>query len=223
MLTILLTRHGHTERSDPEQYLGQHIDVGLSERGRAAALALRHRLEGVAFERVISSPLLRALETARLARPGDSVETDDRIKEADYGDWEGHTVEEIEARWGEARRFWESDPAGFAVPGGESGADVARRARSFVEELVEWESGHGAGADEADVDRNVLVVGHSTLNRVLLAACLGVPLRDYRRRLRQDWANVTVLRFGTEYGGGAQLLVCNDLSHIRGTRGVTWG
>jgi len=218
MLTVLLTRHGHTERSEPEQYLGQRVDLALSEKGRAAALALRGRLEGISLERVISSPLKRAVETATLARPSDKVETDDRLKEADYGEWEGHTIEELEELWGAARRMWEADPASFAIPGGESGSDVARRARSFVEALVEWEK----GLEGTDEDHRVLVVAHSTLNRVLLAVCLGVPLRDYRRRFRQDWANLTVLRFGSEYGSGALLVLANDLGHVRGNKGITW-
>jgi broad specificity phosphatase PhoE len=65
-------------------------------------------------------------------------------------------------------------------------------------------------------------VGHSTLNRVLLAVALGVPLRDYRRRFRQDWANLTVLRHGSRYGGGWQLLLANDVAHLRGITGATW-
>ena len=65
------------------------------------------------------------------------------------------------------------------------------------------------------------MVSHSTLNRVLLARCLGIPLRHYRRRFRQDWTNLTVLRFvGHE---GAELTLCNDVAHLRGTTGVTWG
>jgi broad specificity phosphatase PhoE len=219
MLSILLTRHGHTDRSDPEQYLGQTIDVPLSEKGRGAALELGTRLEGISLARVVSSPLKRAVETASLVRPNDPIELDDRLKEADYGAWEGHTIEEIEARWGRAREMWEADPAGFAIPGGESGGDVARRVRSFIEGLVEWEKGLPSGEE----DHRVLVVAHSTLNRVLLAVCLGVPLRDYRRRFRQDWANLTVLRFGDEYGSGAMLLLANDLGHIRGHSGITWG
>jgi broad specificity phosphatase PhoE len=219
MLTVLLTRHGHTDRSEPEQYLGQRIDVPLSEKGRMAAVELRGRLAGISFERVVSSPLKRAVETATLARPNDPIEMDDRLKEADYGEWEGHTHEELEARWGAARSMWEADPAGFAIPGGESGSDVARRVRSFIEALVEWEKGLAA----TEEDHRVLVVAHSTLNRVLLAVCLGVPLRDYRRRFRQDWANLTVLRFGSEYGSGALLLLANDLGHVRGHTGITWG
>ena len=216
MLTLLLTRHGSTPRSDPEQHLGQRIDLELSESGRAAAEALGRRLEGVELARIISSPLRRARETAELVVPEGAVEFDDRLMEMDYGRWEGLTYEQIVARDGDARRIWEADPASLACPDGESGSDVARRVRSWLEELIEW-----AGADGA-VDRQVLAIGHSTTNRVLLCVSLGVALRDYRRRFVQQPANLTVLRFEGAPGSGGKLLLGNDLSHLRGVRGVTW-
>lgn len=215
MLTILLTRHGLTERSEPEQHLGQRIDAPLSEAGRVAARALAVRLEDVPVERVISSPLERAFETARIARPGSAVETDPRLMEMDYGEWEGLTDAEIEARYGERRRAFELDPAMVSCPGGESGRDVARRVASLFDELLGWA---GDGPD----DHRVLLVAHSTLNRVLLCVALDVPVKDYRRRFYQSWANLTVLRLGGRYGPGAQLLLGNDVTHIRGTRGITW-
>ena len=221
MLTVVLTRHGATDRSEPEQYLGQRIEAHLTEAGRAAARALGERLTGVDFQRVISSPLERALETARLIRRTDLVEPDDRLAEADYGLWEGHTVGEIEARWPAERSAYETDPGRNAASGGESGQDVAQRVGSLLEDLVEW-AGPPASPGGHEVDHRVLLVGHSTLNRVLLATALGVPLRDYRRRFRQDWANLTVLRHGRRYGGGWQLLLCNDMAHLRGLRGATW-
>jgi broad specificity phosphatase PhoE len=217
MLTVILTRHGSTDRSEPEQYLGQRIDASLTDRGRAAAVALGERLADVSFERVISSPLERAFETARLIRPNDEVEPEPRLAEADYGAWEGLTIDRIEAGWPDVRTRWEEDPARVAPPDGENGRDVGRRVRALLRELIAWSDRIGTG-----VDHRVLLVGHSTVNRVLLAVALGVPLRDYRRRFQQDWANLTVLRFGGPYGSGAQLLLYNDMSHLRGVRGETW-
>jgi len=216
VLTLLLTRHGSTPRSEPEQHLGQRIDLELSEGGRAAAEALGRRLEGVELARIIASPLRRARETAELVVPGASVELDDRLMEMDYGRWEGLTYEQILARDGDARRIWEADPASLACPDGESGSDVARRVRSWLEELIEW-----AGV-EGGVDQQVLAIGHSTTNRVLLCVALGVPLRDYRRRFVQQPANLSVLRFDGVPGSGGKLLLGNDVSHLRGVRGVTW-
>ena len=215
MLTIVLTRHGLTDRSDPEQHLGQHVDVPLSEAGRGAAAALGTRLAAVSFDRVIASPLRRALDTARIALPNATVETDPRLMEMDYGEWEGHTVAEIEARWPGLRHHFEADPASTTCPGGESGHDLASRVGSLIAELVAWGCSGGAP------DRRVLLVAHSTLGRILLCRELGVPLVDYRRRFRQDWASLTVLRY-MDRSSGAQLLLANDVGHLRGLSGPTW-
>jgi broad specificity phosphatase PhoE len=216
MVTLVLTRHGATPRSEPEQHLGQRIDIELSQAGRQAAEALGRRLEGVQFERVVASPLRRAQETAALAVPGARIETDGRLVEMDYGEWEGLTYEQIDERDAELRDAWERDPATLACPGGESGSDVARRVHSFLDELVEW-----AEASGPDRNPHVLAVAHSTTNRVLLAVSLGVALRDYRIRFRQDPANLTVLRFAG-LGSGALLLLANDVAHVRGVSGRTW-
>lgn len=216
MLTLLLTRHGHTTRSEPEQYLGQRVVAPLSERGRADAYKLAARLEGVSIERVVSSPLARAADTAAiLAPPGVAVETDDRLKELDYGAWEGLTLDQIEQRFpGEYDRY-DADPSSFHVGGGENGSDVGARLRPLLDEFLGW-------AEPASIaDRTVVVVGHSSLNRVLLALAMETPMADYRRRWEQDWANLTVLRWSTA-DDGPRLLLCNDVSHLRGVRGVTW-
>lgn len=216
VLTILLTRHGKTPQSDPEQYLGQRMDVSLSEEGRETARALHDRLDGLELTRVVSSPLRRAMETARIVAPTAAIEPDPRLMEADYGAWEGHTREEIGARWPALRTAWEADPSAVGPPGGETATDVARRVSALMLELAAWQAGLG----HPEEDHRVLLVGHSTVNRVLLAWRLGIPLRDFRRRIRQDWTNLTVLRGVSEEGG--LLVLDNDLGHIRGLRGETW-
>jgi len=217
MLTIVLTRHGLTDRSDPEQHLGQGIDIGLSVAGRAQAEALAGRIGGERFDRIVSSPLLRARETAGMIAAGRPVESDPRLAEMDYGRWEGLTYDEIEGLDAAFRRRWVADPAANAAPGGESGDAVAARARSFLADLLAW-----AGVD-AVPDPIVLVVAHSTLNRILLCVALGVPVGDYRRRFTQDQANLSVLRY--EDGADAEqarLLVLNDTAHLAAPGQAPW-
>ena len=116
MLTFVLTRHGLTDRSDPEQHLGQRIDVGLSVAGRAQATALAARIGAEHFDRIIASPLLRARETARAVAGDRAVELDPRLMEMDYGRWEGLTYEQIDATDASCRASWETDPAGLRCP-----------------------------------------------------------------------------------------------------------
>jgi phosphoserine phosphatase len=217
VLTLLLTRHGHTTRSEPEQYLGQTVVAPLTDRGRADAERLAERLRDVPIDRVLSSPLQRAADTAAIVAGGRlRVETDDRLKELDYGTWEGHTLEEIERRF--PGEFWgyDADPSTFHVGGGESGGQVAERLQPFIGELLDW-----AEQRAGEREPTALVVGHSSLNRVLLALLMQTPMRDYRRRWQQDWANLTVLHWPAR-ADGPKLLVCNDVAHLRGTAGVTW-
>ncbi len=219
MLTVLLTRHGHTDRSEPEQYLGQRLPASLTVRGRRDARALARRLATVPIERVVTSPLGRAVETAKIltAKRELTVEPDERLTELDYGAWEGHTLEEIERLFPGEYEHYERDPATHHVGGGESGYEVVARLAPLFDELVGWAEQGKAGGE-----RTALVVGHSSVNRIVLAMLLGVELNDYRRRFDQDWANLTVLRW-PDRASGARLLLSNDQSHARGIRGVTWG
>ena len=119
MLTLLLTRHGQAAAG--EVMLGGQLDVPLMPQGREEAAALARRLNGVRIDRIVSSPMLRALETAQIVATGRPVEVDARLRELDYGRWEGLTYAEIDAHDPELRMRWEHDPAGTHSPGGESG------------------------------------------------------------------------------------------------------
>ena len=230
MLTLILTRHGLTPRSDPEQHLGQRIDIELSAQGQAQAVALAVRLEDVRFERIFTSPLVRARETAAIVvkrSPGKPpIEADPRLREMDYGHWEGLTYPQIDARDRVERQRWEADPASTKCPGGESGNDVAVRVTSFLTDLLATHQTHaadGAGAGSEAAERPVLVVAHSSLNRILVCVALGIEIREFRLRLQQSQANLTALRF--EHGSGAgdaRLILLNDLAHLRRPPRTPW-
>jgi probable phosphoglycerate mutase len=236
MLNLLLTRHGLPDAGQ-DVWLGSQLDVALRPEGRRQAEALAHRLAGVRIDRIFSSPMLRALETAQIVATGRPVEVDDRLIERDYGRWEGLTNAEIEARDPDLLERWDRDPAATPTPGGESGNEVAARALSFLVDLLAPEMADSSpsastqrGLPEAGLqaesegERRALVVAHGTLIRILLCVALGMPVRDYRRRFVQGNANLTVLRY--EHGDGpdgAQLILANDVSHLRSPGEAPWG
>jgi broad specificity phosphatase PhoE len=240
MLTLLLTRHGMTTAGDV--MLGGQLDLPLTSEGRAQALALARRLVGVRIDRIVASPMLRALETAQTVATGRPVGIDDRLRELDYGQWESLTYAEIDDRDPELRARWENDPATTHSPGGESGDEVAARAYGFLRDLLAEEMPTGAVARRRSPDpggsrgsvsesqaaaegqKRVLVVAHGTFNRILLCVALGIPIRDYRRRFLQDQTNLTVLRYEIDDApNGAQLVLLNDVSHLRGPGEAPWG
>jgi probable phosphoglycerate mutase len=245
MLTLILTRHGQAAADNV--MLGGQLDVPLTDDGRTEAADLGRRLAGVRVDRIVASPMLRALETAQVVAAGRPIEVDERLRELDYGRWEGLTYAEIDGHDPELRARWEHDPAATHSPGGESGDDVAARALNFLVDLIAAEEAategtHGAGNGrhspdpggsrgapsetqaEAAGERRVLVVAHGTFNRILLCVALGVPVRDYRRRFLQDRTNLTVLLYERgDTPDGAQLALANDVGHLRHPGEAPWG
>jgi phosphoserine phosphatase len=221
MLTLVLTRHGLTDRSIPEQHLGQRMDVPLNEAGRQQAEALAMRVAGIGWDRIIASPLIRAAETASILARGTPIQPDARLMEMDYGRWEGLTNEQLARDHATARRRWEQAPDILPYPGGESGNEVAARVGAFLAELLDDHiERHGASSRE---QAPVLAVGHSSTNRVLMCVALGLPIREFRQRFVQAQANLTVLRF--EHGDGpsdARLVLLNDTAHLQADGELPW-
>jgi probable phosphoglycerate mutase len=167
---IVLIRHGETEWSATRRHTGRS-DIGLGAAGRAAAATVADLVEHWDFALVLSSPLSRAWDTARLA--GLDPVRDDDLLEWDYGVYEGRTTEEIRAEipgWS----VWTHE-----VVGGESVDDVGARADRVIERTS------GAGGD-------VALVAHAHLLRILAARWIGLPPRQ-GCHLTLDTASMSVL------------------------------
>ena len=136
-MRLYLARHGESTGNAERLIFGQR-DYPLTEKGRAQARALGRSLEGARIERVVASPLIRALETARLARPNAAIETDARLMEQFMGRWEGLTEAEVLADnaplWRAMLADWTRDQA--APPGGESYSALSARVSLAVSEII---------------------------------------------------------------------------------------
>jgi broad specificity phosphatase PhoE len=157
---LYLARHGQTEANASGRLLGR-LDPPLTDVGRAQAAALAPVLRDAA--RVVSSPLLRARQTAEAIRQagdgGTPVEVDDRWIELDYGIWDGRPLAEVPS---ELWSRWRDDPE-FVPEGGESLAALGRRVADACQAL----------ADEAATD-DVVVVSHVSPIKAAVAWALGV-------------------------------------------------
>jgi probable phosphoglycerate mutase len=171
---IWLFRHGQTEWSRTGQHTGR-TDLPLTADGRRRAQAVGRRLSGRPFALVLSSPLVRALETCRLAGYGDVAETTPDLMEWDYGDYEGRRTVDIQ----QERPGWSLWRDG--VPGGESIEQVGGRTRKVIE------TAEAAGGD-------VALFAHGHVLRVLSACWLGLP-PDAGRLLVLGTAAVSVLGY----------------------------
>jgi len=201
-LLLHLVRHAETQESREHRFCGSR-DCQLTSDGLQMARAVASRCAGQgAWRAVLSSPLSRALDTARPAAEaiGLPVEPHDGLREIDHGAWDGLTPAEVQAIDPAGFERYNQHPALSAPPGGESGFAVAARALQVVDEVR---------ARFADGD--VLVMSHKATIRVLVCALLGMDIDLYRLRLTMPVASFTIVELSVT---GPRLRTLADQSHL---------
>lgn len=192
-VTVVLVRHGETAMTVSRGYSGSsEPGPPLNERGRAQARAAAALVDRVGRDlwgdieypsEIVASPMVRTQETARIVaeRLGLPVRTEERVKEADFGAWQGLTAEQIEERWPGTIEPWHT-LATVRPPGGESLVDVGERLRSVYDDLLA-----GGGG------RTVVVVSHAVAIRAALGLAMGANPGSWSQ-LRVSPASVSIVR-----------------------------
>ena len=191
-----LMRHGRTVWNQDKRIQGQK-DTDLAPEGVDQAKAWSRTLAKAVWDRVLTSDLSRARETARLAVGSLGLPTveDPRLREQDWGDWVGRTfgdlgLDDMEDVVRRGLVGWE-----FTPPGGESRLQVLARARAALEQAAREHPGE-----------SILVVAHQGVLKCLLYDLLGLrflpeendPLEKYRLHAvgvrGRDWRLVALNR-----------------------------
>lgn len=153
---LVVLRHGETDHNAQGRFQG-HADIPINELGRRQAEAARMRLGARHFDAVYSSPLVRAVETARIVRPGAEILVDERLMEINVGSWAGLTWAEIQAQMPDYEQKYADGVDFRRSPEGETLAEVVERGRPALLEIAERHE-----------DETVLIVSHGLfLNRVI--------------------------------------------------------
>ncbi len=193
---IYLARHGETVWSRDGRHTGR-TDLPLTEEGERNAHHLRDRLAGLAFAKVLTSPLQRAKRTCELAGFGAVAEVDPDLVEWNYGDYEGIRTAEIRRK----RPDWALFRDG--CPNGESPSEVAARADGVVAHI-------------RAINGNVLIFSSGHFLRVFAARWLGLePLIG--KYLMLDTASLSALTYEHDLCDPA-IRVWNDTGHALGAR-----
>jgi len=201
-IRILLIRHGETDWNRNGRFQGRS-DLPLNQKGRDQAHALALALKDETLTAIYSSPLTRALETARLVmdfHPSVPLFEEEGLVEMNLGEFEGMEAQRWVAEYPDFIKRWRDTPASVAMPGGESLQEVQTRAIQTLERITK----------RYPTESTLLLSSHNFVNRTLLCYALNVPL-DRFREVRQETAALNVL-----YAQGQQLWaeVVNECSHL---------
>lgn len=200
-MRLILVRHGHVEGIDPPRFRGK-VDMPLTDLGERQARATANRIAAEwTVDRIVSSPMQRSVATAQAI--GDAVrvtvETSAAFLDFNYGDWSPDLVEDVRQRDPEGVALWFSAPHLARPPGGDSLQDVAARAADGLRGLL-----------KDNPDGTVVVVGHDSVNRVLLTQLLELPLSAYWR-LKQGPACINEVMID---GATSQIIRINEVGHL---------
>ncbi|MBN2432972.1 MAG: histidine phosphatase family protein [Acidobacteria bacterium] len=161
---LVLIRHGETELNIGNVFRGR-LDIGLTDNGRAQAAQLAEALRSFPLVAVYSSPLRRAMVTARtVAAVHDlAVQPDQDFQNICLGEWEGTPKQTVKARFPELWRQWVTTPETVQIPGAETLAQMRIRIRRGLDRLLQGHPG-----------RMIAVVTHRSVLKVALAIVLGL-------------------------------------------------
>jgi probable phosphomutase (TIGR03848 family) len=199
MPLFLLIRHGENEYVKSGRLAGRLPGVHLNENGRAQAQGLAEKLTGMKVKAIYSSPLERALETAKpiaraleldiLERPG--------LIETDYGEWQDQKIKGL-SRLKLWRRV-QSSPSTMRFPGGETFAEAQQRITSELIDLA-------ALSEPKDI---LVCVSHADPIKLAVAYFIGLPL-DLFQRLNASTGSITALQL--DENGGRLLCLSSEPS-----------
>jgi probable phosphoglycerate mutase len=187
---LLLARHGETDWNREGRWQG-HTDTALNALGRKQAADLADRLAHEGVTAVYASDLRRARETAEIVAEllglGE-VRVDPRLREINFGGWEGLTTPEIEERYPEEIARWRADDGDNAFAGGETYRAMGQRVVNVLAEIA-----------ATHPDEQVAVILHGGPIRGLLAHAAGLTYGE-QRRLRGHLANCDMVRIAVRDG-----------------------
>jgi len=207
MTQIILVRHGQTPWNKDKIFRGSQ-DIPLNDTGREEARLAGEWLKGETLHAAYCSPLSRARDTGEAIARHHGLQVLDLpgLSDLRYGDWETLPLTEVQVRYADLYRQWETAPHTVRFPRGETLDELRDRSLAAVAEVV-----------RRHPDQTMLLAAHRAVNKVLIAAFIGLD-NSHFWRIGQD---TTAINRFHRVGDIWHIMLVNDTCHLRGmTRGA---
>ncbi len=200
--TILLVRHGHVPGISPLRFRGR-AEIDLTERGIAEAAKTALWVARSWQPRIVyTSPMKRCKDTgaAIASACGVNMEVLEDLNDLDYGDWQWQTHDAVAAESPALYGCWRTSPQSMRFPKGESLQELGARAADVLRYSMERHPGE-----------TLVIVGHESINRIILLQTLDLPLSAYWK-LALDPCGISEMAISAE---SMRVIRINESTHLR--------
>ena len=214
-LRLVLVRHGLSSFNAKGLIQGRTDDSLLTNEGYEQALKAGKALSKINFDKIYSSPLVRAAETAKTIKKSFNKEQeiifDNNLLEVDLSEWSGLKIDEIKNKFPEIYPIWKNDPENLVLKRNDDNTykpiqELFDQANNFVEDILR------IYLDKDDA--NILIVGHNAILRCLILLLLGKPNQGFRK-IRLENASFSILNISRKENSFKTQLEClNQTSHL---------
>ncbi|MEN9222263.1 MAG: histidine phosphatase family protein, partial [Thermostichus sp. BF3_bins_97] len=208
-LRVVIVRHGESTFNLESRIQGRSDLSRLTPTGESQAQCVARALAGIPFDQAYCSPLTRALDTARLVlaeREGIPLQITEQLREIDLTAWEGLTFAEVKEKYPDDHYLWRQHPENLELEGRFPVRDLWQQASEFWRALAQE-------IPTQEEPTNILLVGHSGINRALISTAIGLDPHHYHR-LGQDNCAISVLNFPQGLQAPPQLESLNITTHL---------
>jgi len=189
-MKIIIARHGETDwnKENIRRFQGR-TDTKLNEKGKKQVEQLAEKLKDKKIELIFSSPLKRAVETAKGIKkyhPESRLIIDKDLRELDYGIFEGLTLKKVKEKY---KDLWEKrveDKYGFEIPEGENYKKAEPRVKKAVKKII-------------NKNKNSLIVSHGGIGRLVLKAITGMDFYKANKYFKNNAEVVVLNKKGNEF------------------------
>ncbi|MDD3627341.1 MAG: histidine phosphatase family protein [bacterium] len=196
-----LVRHGETKLNKAVVFRG-HVEVELNEAGLEQAQLAGERFKEIPIDKIYSSPLKRAFQTASAIGKHHNLETEIKhaFNDMNLGLWEGMEKKAVAEKYPEQWDLWVNNPVELKIPDAETLNEVSARSFSELTKIANELLGN-----------RIVIVTHRIICKLLILNVFGISLKGFWK-IHQDTCCINLFKFNTSSGWSVVKL--NDTSHL---------
>tara|TARA_Y100001978_G_scaffold57208_1_gene51514 strand:+ start:17485 stop:18810 length:1326 start_codon:yes stop_codon:yes gene_type:complete len=214
VLRLVLVRHGLSTFNKKGLIQGRTDKSYLTKEGFLQAKLTGDALNEITFDKIYSSPLLRASETAKeiekCLNSNHNIEYDEKLLEVDLDKWSGLAIKEIKTKYKESYQLWKNDPENLCIKRNDDTIyqpiqDLFLQAREFIINITKNIKNNS--------DQSILIVAHNAILRCIILDLLNRPSKGFRK-IKLDNASISIINIYGDKNFDVQIDCINQTSHL---------